>query len=194
MRYRIRSALITITVAMLLGSGPAFAEGNACKADLTGDLVVNFADLAVLKSVFFKSCSPTCGDGLKQGPEEQCDDGNVRDGDGCSKYCKIDVPPAVVCGDGIAQGPTEHCDDGNLENWDGCSSTCQIERPERPVASRTGVSRSSTTGRASSGRRRMTTAVSTTRTTFIRGAPDIPIQIRAAQHSRCSWPLSTARA
>ena len=51
MRYRIRSALITITVAMLLGSGPAFAEGNACKADLTGDLVVNFADLAKRKSV-----------------------------------------------------------------------------------------------------------------------------------------------
>jgi len=56
MRYRIRSALITITAAMLLGNGPALAASTACKADLTADGVVNFADLAVLKSVFFKSC------------------------------------------------------------------------------------------------------------------------------------------
>ena len=56
MRYRIRSALIAITAGMLLGSGAALAASNACKADLTGDGVVNFADLAVLKSVFFQSC------------------------------------------------------------------------------------------------------------------------------------------
>ena len=56
MRYRTCSALITITAAMLLGSGAALAASNACKADLTGDGVVNFADLAVLKSVFFQSC------------------------------------------------------------------------------------------------------------------------------------------
>jgi len=54
MRYRIRSALITITAAMLLGSGPALAQSNARKADLNGDGVVNFGDLAVLKSVFFQ--------------------------------------------------------------------------------------------------------------------------------------------
>jgi len=87
MRYWIRSALITITAAMLLGSGAALAASNACKADLTGDLVVNFGDLAVLKSVFFQRCNdpgPTCGDDLAQGPAEQCDDGNLLDGDGCS--------------------------------------------------------------------------------------------------------------
>jgi len=56
MRYQIRSALITITAAMLLGSGAALGANNACKADLNGDLVVNFGDLAVLKSVFFQSC------------------------------------------------------------------------------------------------------------------------------------------
>ena len=97
MRYRIRSALITITAAMLLGSGAALAASNACKADLTGDGVVNFADLAVLKSVFFQRCNdpgPTCGDGLAQGPTEQCDDGNVLDGDGCSETCTIEVPPS----------------------------------------------------------------------------------------------------
>jgi len=132
MRYRICSALITITAAMLLGSGAALAANTVCKADLTGDGVVNFADLAVLKSVFFQRCDqpgPRCGDGVAQGPAEQCDDGNGLNGDGCSNTCTVEVPPAVVCGDGVAQGPTEQCDDGNLVNWDGCSSTCQIERP-----------------------------------------------------------------
>ena len=93
MRYRIRSALITITAAMLLGSGPALAASTACKADLTADGVVNFADLAVLKSVFFQSCNdpaPTCGDGVAQGPKEQCDDGNVLSGDGCSATCTLE--------------------------------------------------------------------------------------------------------
>ena len=129
MRYQIRSALITITTAMLLGSGVALAESNACKADLNGDLVVNFGDLAVLKSVFFQRCNdpgPTCGDGIVQAPE-QCDDGGYVSGDGCSSECTIEVPLAVVCGNGVAQGPTEECDDGNLTNGDGCSSTCKME-------------------------------------------------------------------
>jgi len=95
MRYPIRSALITIMAGMLLGSGPALAESNACKADLNGDLVVNFGDLAVLKSVFFQRCNdpgPTCGDDVAQGPAEECDDGNVLNGDGCSETCTIEVP------------------------------------------------------------------------------------------------------
>jgi len=36
----------------------ATAASLACKADLTGDGVVNFADLAKMKSVFFKTCTP----------------------------------------------------------------------------------------------------------------------------------------
>jgi hypothetical protein len=40
---------------MLLGSGAAIAQSNACKADLTADGVVNFGDLAKMKSVFFKT-------------------------------------------------------------------------------------------------------------------------------------------
>jgi cysteine-rich repeat protein len=131
MRYRIRSALITITAGVLLGSGAALAASNACKADLTADGVVNFADLAVLKSVFFQSCKdpgPTCGDGVAQGPTEQCDDGNLLSDDGCSKSCTIEGPLPLVCGDWISVEP-EQCDDGNLVNGDGCSATCTIERP-----------------------------------------------------------------
>ena len=95
MRYWIRSALIMVTVGMLLGSGPALAQSAACKADLTGDGVVNFADLAVLKSVFFQPCNdpgPTCGDNVAQGPTEQCDDGNLVNWDGCSSTCQMERP------------------------------------------------------------------------------------------------------
>jgi cysteine-rich repeat protein len=39
-------------------------------------------------------------------PGEQCDDGNVNDGDGCTKAC-------TVCGDGVVSAP-EQCDAGGL--------------------------------------------------------------------------------
>ncbi len=32
-----------------------------------------------------------CGNGIVEG-EEQCDDGNLAGGDGCSAVCKVDVP------------------------------------------------------------------------------------------------------
>ena len=88
MRYPIRSALITITAAMLLGSGAALAESNACKADLTADGVVNFGDLAVLKSVFFQSCPRFEDRGLTVFDhqtglewEKKTDDGGIHDKD-----------------------------------------------------------------------------------------------------------------
>lgn len=64
-----------------------------------------------------------CGDSLVGG-DEQCDDGNLEDGDGCDAACRIEV-----CGDGIVNNAgTEACDDGNLTDGDGCSSACQLER------------------------------------------------------------------
>lgn len=35
-----------------------------------------------------------CGDGVIEGPEE-CDDGNTKDGDGCSKTCLVWVPSST---------------------------------------------------------------------------------------------------
>jgi cysteine-rich repeat protein len=61
-----------------------------------------------------------CGNGILEAPEE-CDDGNIANGDGCSQLCKKEV-----CGDGLV-GKGEQCDDGNTAGGDGCSSTCQIE-------------------------------------------------------------------
>ena len=62
-----------------------------------------------------------CGDGTTQSGE-QCDDGNLIDGDGCNANCRIEV-----CGDGTMQA-VEECDDGNLIDGDGCDSSCRIEQ------------------------------------------------------------------
>jgi cysteine-rich repeat protein len=54
---------------------------------------------------------------------EECDDGNMISGDGCSDVCL-----AEFCGDTVIQaGLGEQCDDGNLISEDGCSDTCLIE-------------------------------------------------------------------
>lgn len=83
---------------------------------------------------------PQCGNGIWETGEE-CDDGNLRDGDGCSVFCELeqgrcgdgivqsildeqceeDYPPfrcikcryvSEFCGDGIVQSPGEQCDEG----------------------------------------------------------------------------------
>ncbi|MBX5481141.1 MAG: DUF4215 domain-containing protein [Myxococcaceae bacterium] len=78
-----------------------------------------------------------CGNGVRE-PPEQCDDGNLLDGDGCSAGCTNEVPPVdggctgtgcdtqAVCGNGIKEG-AEGCDDHNLDPDDGCSPTCTLE-------------------------------------------------------------------
>ena len=70
---------------------------------------------------------------------EQCDDGNLTAGDGCSATCTIEPgysctnqsgQPSVctpVCGDGVKTAD-EQCDDGNTTNGDGCRANCTIER------------------------------------------------------------------
>lgn len=59
-----------------------------------------------------------CGDGHPTG-DEVCDDGNVRDGDGCSADCQSNE----TCGNGIIDlAAGEFCDGG-----DNCSSTCALK-------------------------------------------------------------------
>jgi cysteine-rich repeat protein/parallel beta-helix repeat protein len=104
-----------------------------------------------------ESCNAICGDGIffnarygRQSQKgyvaaEECEDGNIVSGDGCSADCKPEAgfncnldgrDPSnsywkaqrcePVCGDGIQLGD-EQCDDGNRENGDGCSSQCRSE-------------------------------------------------------------------
>ena len=51
-----------------------------------------------------------CGNGLLEGTE-QCDDGNLLSGDGCSAICEIEVPVSI-CGNAVIEAG-EACDDGN---------------------------------------------------------------------------------
>jgi cysteine-rich repeat protein len=63
-----------------------------------------------------------CGNGHLDSSEE-CDDGNLVDGDGCSSKCKREI-----CGNGITDlAAGEKCDDGNTMDGDGCSAKCQLE-------------------------------------------------------------------
>lgn len=93
---------------------------------------------------------PFCGDGIIQ-PGEECDDGNTREGDGCTALCRTervycpngnvcgngtcgDGSPCVTayCGDGIVQAALgEECDDGNGVNDDDCTNDCKwVPLPE----------------------------------------------------------------
>ncbi len=67
-----------------------------------------------------------CGNGTVDGPpvaNEQCDDGNTKNCDGCSQFCRTEGcgNRTIECG--------ETCDDGNKVSGDGCSATCQREIP-----------------------------------------------------------------
>ncbi len=65
---------------------------------------------------------PYCGNKIVE-PGEECDDGNLKDNDGCSSKCKKEN----LCGNGnIDSG--EECDDGNKISGDGCSSNCKFEK------------------------------------------------------------------
>ena len=64
-----------------------------------------------------------CGDGILDVDKgEECDDGNVRNGDGCSSTCLWER-----CGNGVVD-VDEECDDGNTLGGDGCGPNCTIER------------------------------------------------------------------
>lgn len=73
-----------------------------------------------LENVTLPECASACGDGVIN-EDEVCDDGNLRNCDGCNADCsRVDD----LCGDEILEC-SETCDDGNLTNDDGCEDTCQ---------------------------------------------------------------------
>src|SRR5690606_10705365 len=63
-----------------------------------------------------------CGNGIVE-IGEACDDGNLRDSDGCSRDCQYDT---LACGNGNFE-VGEICDDGNEVSGDGCSADCQSD-------------------------------------------------------------------
>ena len=63
--------------------------------------------------------NPSCGDGFLNQAGEQCDDGNMNAGDGCSPGCMLEAG----CNDGV-KAPTEECDDA----IDPLCKGCQLPR------------------------------------------------------------------
>jgi len=93
-----------------------FARGEPCMRD---------ADCGPQMSCIGGLCggrgdSGLCGNGLLDVGEE-CDDGNLEDGDTCTPECR--VPES--CGNG-AVDLGEECDDGNADDMDGCTATCTV--------------------------------------------------------------------
>ena len=78
---------------------------------------------------------PTCGDGFLDSDEE-CDDGNRRDGDGCDHRC-TEEEEAPRCGDGRIDAG-EACDDGNGVDDDDCNNACERNEPGGGGAGATG--------------------------------------------------------
>jgi MYXO-CTERM domain-containing protein len=80
---------------------------------------INLAGLAI-DDVSVVGCpSAVCGNAVKEGVE-QCDDGNMTDGDGCDNNCTT-----TACGNGVIT-LGEMCDDKNTLDGDGCDSNCTI--------------------------------------------------------------------
>lgn len=80
--------------------------------------------------------APNCGNGVTD-TGETCDDTNAVDGDGCDRFCQVEVlwsctgAPSFctfTCGNGTVDTATgEECDDGNTTAGDRCDSTCLLE-------------------------------------------------------------------
>ena len=118
------------------GPNNSNTQPNACRTDCT---------------------NPSCPDGVVDPAfGEQCDDGNLIDGDCCSSECMLDLCgdgnvtcdeecddgennsdttanacrtdcTNARCGDGFNGDNGEECDDGNTVSNDGCSNLCFIE-------------------------------------------------------------------
>ena len=74
------------------------------------------------------SVLPSCGNGAREADEE-CDDGNLVNGDGCDANCTT-----TACGNGVVTAG-EQCDDGNLVGGDGCDANCTVTGCGNGVAS-----------------------------------------------------------
>eukprot|EP00977_Amphora_coffeiformis_P026373 scaffold25842_cov198-Amphora_coffeaeformis.AAC.28 len=121
------------TFDVFVGTGPSDPASISCQPleNIVGSDTADLKDYSCTgngdKECLWKVFVPDgcCGNGIVETPEEQCDDGNIIDGDGCNSMCQLESLPQD-CGDGVMQG-NEQCDDGNNDNGDGCSATCVEE-------------------------------------------------------------------
>ncbi len=114
---RVAFALLAVLSIVLIGCGDDDKPGGedcSVVGDEDGNGMSDCEDPQCTSSVW---CQAACGNGQLD-ETEQCDDGNVTDGDGCDKNCT-----KTGCGNGV-QTANEGCDDGNNVNGDGCDNNC----------------------------------------------------------------------
>jgi len=127
-------------------NGALLGDGSGCTSTCTKEPVCIDAGGGA------QTCTALCGDGVIDA-SEQCDDGNLQGGDGCSVTCKLEMGftcSAVarrttcptgsgqctvqysvctsMCGDGIVVAG-EECDDGQANDdsaYGGCTSRCTL--------------------------------------------------------------------
>ncbi len=66
--------------------------------------------------------TPTCGDGIVRAPIEECDDGNQRDGDGCTSTCRRCEGPDRFFHSGTGTCYVVH---RTPEKWESARRTCE---------------------------------------------------------------------
>jgi cysteine-rich repeat protein len=96
--------------SQLFGNEISMSQDGLHAAWAQGQSISYWADCAGI--------APTCGDSAVELACEECDDGNLVDGDGCDSNCTF-----TACNNGITTAG-EGCDDGNVVNGDGCDSNC----------------------------------------------------------------------
>lgn len=109
---------LCLTLGLAVGCSKSSTVGDDAGPDITFDAAVP-PDTG--PDVVDGGPAPRCGD-RNVDPGEDCDDGNTRDGDGCSAACELEIE----CGNGRLD-PTEGCDDGNTTDGDGCNADCMRE-------------------------------------------------------------------
>jgi len=124
-----------VAITSLCGNG-AIDAGETCDGlNLGGNTCATYGynngSLTCVNCQIVNNCyntgggyTPSCGNSILDGGE-QCDDGNLSGGDGCSAGCRIEYPD---CGNGIKE-LGEECDDGNVNTGDGCTPACKLEHP-----------------------------------------------------------------
>jgi cysteine-rich repeat protein len=141
-----------LCLAALVAAIPACASNSVSQCEATGILCPSGMHCAAAEPICIADTN-LCGDAHKD-PAEECDDGNTKDGDGCSHECKIelcgngridfgevcdnagdngkckgcaaDCRSFEACGDGVVDTACgEVCDDHNTAGSDGCAGNCK---------------------------------------------------------------------
>ncbi len=100
-------------------------DGTSISAEGYFENTIKLLSMLVMSGNWWAPALATCGDSVI-GADEDCDDGNLIDGDGCDSNCTT-----TACGNGIVTAG-EQCDDANTSAGDCCDAACQVEATASP--------------------------------------------------------------